>query len=81
MVFDSLQGHMQTTKKKSQFIQNFGLYGKIGNLRTEITLPVSSRGNSLCIIIPKDICDLNQVFTGDMIRVRLSDQYRKRRED
>jgi len=77
----ALEVHMKSTKKKSQFLQNFGLYEKIGNVKTEITLTVSSRGNSICIIIPKDVCDLNRVLTGDMIRVRLSDHYRRRKDE
>ena len=72
---------MKSTGKKSRFLQNFGLYEKIGNLRTEITLSVSSRGNSICVIIPKDIVDLNRVLTGDLIRVRMSDHFRKRKEE
>jgi hypothetical protein len=72
---------MKTTKLNSQSSSAFGSYGRIGNLKTMMTLGVSTRGNSLCIIIPKDLVDVEQIISGDKVRVWFLDHYRKRKEE
>jgi hypothetical protein len=67
--------------KKDQVKQNFGMYKKIGNLKTIMTLNVTSRGDSLCIIIPKDVVDVSAILSGDKLRVWLLDHYRKRHDE
>ncbi len=54
---------------------------KVGNLKEMIVLGVSSRGNSLCVIIPKDLADVAGVISGDRVRVWFLDHYRHKRED
>jgi hypothetical protein len=54
---------------------------KVGNLKEMIVLGISSRGNSLCVIIPKDLADVQGVISGDRVRVWFLDHYRKKRED
>ena len=82
---------MKTTKKHGQFPEVRGRFSqvkysisqweKIGNLKGMIVLGVSSRGNSLCIIIPKDLADIAGVISGDRVRVWFLDHYRKKRDE
>jgi hypothetical protein len=69
---EAIEGLMETTK------ETFGLFKKIGNLNTMMTLTVSSRGNSLCVIIPKDLVEVSGIISGDKVRVWLLDHYRER---
>lgn len=75
---------MKTTKSKGQFSQvkySISDWRKVGNLKEMIVLGVSSRGNSLCVIIPKDLADVAGVISGDRVRVWFLDHYRKNREE
>lgn len=75
---------MKTTESKGQFSQvkySISDWRKVGNLKEMVVLGVSSRGNSLCIIIPKDLADIAGVISGDRVRVWFLDHYRKKRED
>lgn len=82
---------LETTKKRRPSIDRRGRFSqekfsisqweKVGNLKEMIVLGVSSRGNSLCVIIPKDLADVAGVISGDRVRVWFLDHYRKKRED
>jgi hypothetical protein len=72
---------MKTMKKDGQVSRDFGKYCKIGNLKVMTPLNVSARGDSLCLIIPKEIIELHGVLSGDKIRVWMLDHYRERREE
>jgi hypothetical protein len=82
---------LKTTKKispspdvRGRFSQvkfSISQWQKVGNLKEMIVLGVSSRGNSLCVIIPKDLADVQGVISGDRVRVWFLDHYRKKRED
>jgi hypothetical protein len=75
---------LKTTESKGQFSQQkFSIsdWKKVGNLKEMVVLGVSSRGNSLCIIIPKDLVDIAGVISGDRVRVWFLDHYRKKREE
>jgi hypothetical protein len=75
---------VKTTKGLGKFSQEkFSIsdWRKVGNLKEMVVLGVSSRGNSLCIIIPKDLADIAGVISGDRVRVWFLDHYRKKRED
>jgi hypothetical protein len=54
---------------------------KVGNLKVMTLLNVSSRGNSLCIIVPRDVVDVHGVISGDRVRVWFLDHYRKKRSE
>ena len=69
--------HGQFSQEKYSISQ----WKKIGNLKEMVLLNVSSRGNSLCIIIPKDLADIAGVISGDRVRVWFLDHYRKKREE
>ena len=74
---------MKTTKSQGQFSQikySVSDWKKVGNLKEMVVLGVSSRGNSLCIIIPKDLADIAGVISGDRVRVWFLDHYRKKME-
>ncbi|MGD0494705.1 MAG: hypothetical protein ABSB28_01535 [Candidatus Bathyarchaeia archaeon] len=72
-----------TIKRHAHFSEKFSIsnWEKVGNLKVMTLLSVSSRGNSLCIIVPKDLVDINGIISGDRIRVWFLDHYRKKRED
>ena len=67
--------------KKGEVSRNFGKYQKVGNLKSMMTLTVTSRGDSLCIIIPKELVDVSEIISGDKVRVWFLDHFRARRED
>lgn len=50
-------------------------------MKEMVVLGVSSRGNSLCIIIPKDLVEVAGMVSGDRVRVWLLDHYREKREN
>ena len=70
-----------TILKKGEVIRNWGQYKRIGNIKSILILNVTSRGDSLCVIIPKDVVDVSAILSGDKLRVWLLDHYRKRREE
>jgi hypothetical protein len=74
---------LKTTKRSTEFSQKFSIsdWRKVGNLKEMVLLNVSSRGNSLCIIVPKDLVDIAGVISGDRVRVWFLDHYRKKREE
>jgi hypothetical protein len=75
---------LKTTKSRGQFSQekfSISQWKKVGNLKEMVLLGVSSRGNSLCIIIPKDLADIAGVMSGDRVRVWFLDHYRMKREE
>lgn len=67
--------------KKGEVIRNWGRYKRIGNIKSILLLNVTSRGDSLCVIIPKPIIDVNAILSGDVVRVWFLDHYRERREE
>jgi len=75
---------MATTKNSGRFSQqkfSISRWKKVGNLKEMVVLGVSSRGNSLCIIIPKDLVEVAGMVSGDRVRVWLLDHYREKREN
>lgn len=46
-----------------------------------MVLSVSSRGESLCVIIPKELVDVAGMISGDKVRVWFLDHYRERKAD
>lgn len=64
--------------QEGKFKRDFGLYRKIGNLKAILMCNVTSRGDSLCVVIPKDVVDVNGVMSGDKVRVWFLDHYRLR---
>ena len=51
-------------------------YGKIG---AEIPLPISARGDGLCLYLPKDLCEFYGLIAGDRVAVLLKEHFRRRR--
>lgn len=52
----------------------------INKINNSITLKVSSKGEGLAFTIPKDLCDVYQVLSGDYIRISFSEHYREKVE-
>jgi hypothetical protein len=52
-------------------------YENIGKIGETLTLPVSARGDGLCIYLPKGICETHGILAGDKILTELSIHYRK----
>lgn len=75
---------MAPTKNKGRFSQqkfSISRWKKVGNLKEMIILGVSSRGNSLCVIVPKDLADVHGIVSGDRVRVWFLDHYREKRQE
>lgn len=56
-------------------------YEKIGDIKETHSLRVSARGNGLCFYIPKEITDLYNFLSGDMVKLEFRDHFRKKKED
>jgi len=74
---------MVTTKKSNHSFRHRALsqWEEIGDLKETVTLSVSTRGNGVCVYLPKDITDVYGVLSGDMLKVSLRNHFRKRREE
>jgi len=72
-----------TTKKHGDFSQKFSIseWEKKGNLKTMTTLQVTSRGNSLAIVIPRELVEIAGLISHDRVRVWFLEFYRKKRND
>lgn len=53
----------------------------VGKVNELITLPVSARGDGLCLYLPKDLCNLYGLVAGDRLKVHLLEHFRKERSD
>lgn len=56
------------------------MYEKIGEIREELNLRVSARGEGLYLYLPKSICEVHNLLTGDRIKAKLTDHYRQQRD-
>jgi hypothetical protein len=59
-------------------VSEWDVLGKVDEL---ITLPVSARGDGLCLYLPKDLCQLYGLIAGDRMKVALREHFRKRRTE
>lgn len=51
-----------------------------GKINIEQILNITSRGESLCIIIPRTVVTTYGLISGDHIKVALTEFYRKKQE-
>lgn len=58
-------------------VSDYELKGKIN---VELILQVTSRAQSLCVIIPKKMTSTYGVISGDRIKVSIAEFYRKKHE-
>jgi hypothetical protein len=63
--------------KKKVVIRRLSDWERIDVLKEDQTLPVSSRGSGLCLYLPKDICEVYGLISGDMLKIRMLDHFRK----
>lgn len=49
-----------------------------GKINVELVLTVTSRGESLCVIIPRSVTGTYNVLSGDRLKVSLAEHYRKK---
>jgi len=68
-------------RKKHPSFRRLSDWERIDVLKEVQTLPVSSRGEGLCLYLPKDICELYGLIAGDRLTVKMLDHYRKIREE
>ncbi len=70
-------------KKQVQFRRRFKVseWDLIEKIYEIVTLPVSARGDGLCLYLPKDLCDLHGIIAGDRIKTLLNEHYRKERTE
>lgn len=68
-------------RKKSSVFRRLSEWENIGKLKEVHTLPVSARGAGLCLYLPKDICDVYGLISGDMLTVKMLDHFRKVKEE
>lgn len=68
----------QNKKERQIRISN---WEKIGILRETQTLPVSARGAGLCLYLPKDLCEVYGLISGDMLKIEMRDHFRKIKEE
>jgi hypothetical protein len=59
-------------------VSEWEVLGKVNEL---ITLPVSARGDGLCLYLPKDLCRVYGLIAGDRLKVHLQLHFRKRRSE
>ena len=59
-------------------VSEWDVLGKVDEL---ITLPISARGEGLCLYLPKDLCQLYGLIAGDRMKVTLKEHFRKRRTE
>jgi hypothetical protein len=68
-------------KKVHPSFRRLSEWEKVEVLREVLTLPVSARGEGLCLYLPKDFCTTHGFLSGDRLTVRMLDHYRKLREE
>ena len=70
-------------KAKPSFRRRFAVseWEIIGKIYEITTLPVSARGDGLCLYLPKDLCNLYGLIAGDRVKVTLNEHFRKKREE
>ena len=73
----------QKVKKKDPYPRRFAVseWEIVEKINELVTLPVSARGDGLCLYLPKDLCNLHGLIAGDRVKVGLNEHYRKRREE
>jgi hypothetical protein len=67
-------------KKKPTFFR-LSQWERIDVLKEVHTLPVSARGDGLCLYLSKNLCAVYGLIAGDMLKVQMLDHFRKRREE
>jgi hypothetical protein len=68
--------HCMPPKRKAT-LRRLSDWERIDVLKEDQTLPVSSRGSGLCLYLPKDICEVYGLISGDMLKIRMLDHFRK----
>jgi len=58
-----------------------GFYDKIGEIKETITLKVSGAGGGYVIYLPRGLCRLHDIRSGDKIKVAFLDHYREKVEE
>lgn len=54
--------------------EDYKLIGKINETRS---LKVSSRGEGLCLYLPKRFCQLHDLMAGDLVKTVMREHYRE----
>jgi hypothetical protein len=75
---------MKSTKNSVHHFGNKDIvseWGDLGRIREIITLSVSSRGNGLCMYLPKDFCEVYGIVSGDRIKIEFREHFKKRRQE
>jgi hypothetical protein len=57
------------------------MYVVIGQIQETHALPVSARGDGLCLYLPKAFCELHGIIAGDRLKVQIRDHYRQKPEE
>lgn len=56
------------------------MFEKIGTIGETLNLRVSARGEGLYLYLPKSICEVHGLLTGDRIKAKLTEHYRQQRD-
>jgi len=72
---------MVTRKRSGEVRKSINPWEKLGNLKTMTFADVTSKGNSLYVLLARDVAEIHGVVSGDRVRVWFLDHYRKKREE
>lgn len=57
------------------------LFERIGEIKETRSLRVSARGDGLCLYLPKGLCEVYDIISGDKIKAHLTDHYRPKKKE
>lgn len=72
---------MMTRKRSGDVKKSINPWEKLGNLKIMTFADVTSKGNSLYVLLSRDVAEIHGVVSGDRVRVWFLDHYRKKKEE